>query len=104
MPDMGKDHQYFVYIMTNQSRTLYVGVTGNIRERVYQHKQKLTDGFTKKYNIDRLVYFETFGNVHSAIAREKAIKSWLRAKKIDLIQASNPDWRDLSDGWYACSW
>ncbi len=101
MPDMGKDHQYWVYIMANQSRTLYVGVTGNIKKRVYQHKQKLIDGFTRKYNIDRLVYFETFGDIHSAIAREKAIKGWLRAKKIDLIHANNPDWRDLSDGWYA---
>ena len=97
---MGKDHQYCVYIMANQSGTLYVGVTGNIKERVHHHKQKLIDGFTKKYNIDRLVHVETFGDVVSAIAREKAVKGWRRARKIDLIQTSNPKWRDLSDGWY----
>ena len=97
---MGNDRQYCVYILSNQSRTLYVGVTGKIKERVHQHKQKLVDGFTKKYNIDRLVYLEVFRDVHSAIAREKAVKGWRRARKIALILANNPDWRDLSDGWY----
>jgi len=97
---MGTGRQYYVYIMANQSKTLYAGVTGNIKKRIHQHKQKLVDGFTKKYNIDRLVYYEAFDNVNSAIAAEKTIKGWRREKKIELIQTDNPNWRDLSDGWY----
>jgi putative endonuclease len=97
---MGTDRQYYVYIMANQSRTLYVGVTGNIKKRVHQHKQKIVDGFASKYNIDRLVYYEAFGDVNSAIAAEKTIKGRRREKKIALIQTDNPNWRDLSDGWY----
>jgi len=86
--------------MTNRSGTLYTGVTSNIKKRVHQHKNKLVDGFTKKYNIDKLIYVETFRDVNSAITREKAIKGWLRKKKIDLINEVNPDGRDLSEGWY----
>jgi putative endonuclease len=86
--------------MTNRSGTLYIGVTNNIKQRVHQHKNKLIEGFTKKYNIDRLIYVETFGDVNSAIAWEKTIKGWLRKKKIELINGVNPDWRDLSEGWY----
>ena len=86
--------------MTNRSGTLYTGVTNNIKQRVHQHKNKLIEGFTKKYNIDRLIYVETFREVNSAIAREKTIKGWLRKKKIELINGVNPDWRDLSEGWY----
>ena len=97
---MKKDHQYYVYIMTNRSDTLYVGITNNIRRRVYEHKNKLVEGFTKKYNINKLIYYETFADVDSAIAREKSIKGWLRNKKIELIETMNPDWNDLSDGWY----
>ena len=97
---MGSQKQYYVYIMTNKSRTLYVGMTNNIKKRVYEHKSKLIDGFTKKYNISRLVYFETFGDSYSAIAREKTIKGWLRKKKIELVSRTNPDWRDLSEDWY----
>ena len=93
-------NQYYVYIMTNKSGTLYAGMTNNIKKRVYEHKNKLIPGFTKKYNISRLIYFETFGNVHSAIAREKTIKGWLRKKKIELINKTNPDWEDLSSDWY----
>jgi len=91
--------QYYVYIMTNRSQTLYTGVTGDLKRRVYQHKHKLVPGFTSKYNIDRLVHFEVFGDVLLAIAREKEIKGWLRAKKIALIESTNKDWKDLSDGW-----
>ncbi len=97
---MGSTRQYYVYIMTNKSGTLYTGVTNNVVKRVYEHKEKVVEGFTKRYNITGLVYFETFSDAYSAIAREKAIKGWLRKKKIELINSANPDWKDLSDGWY----
>ena len=97
---MHADRQYFVYIMTNRSGTLYTGMTNNIKQRVHQHKNKLIEGFTRKYNLTRLVYFETFSDVYSAIAREKTIKGWLRKKKIELIDGANPDWKDLSEDWY----
>jgi putative endonuclease len=89
---------YYVYIMTNKSRTLYTGVTNNLSRRVFEHKNKLIEGFTKKYNIDKLVYFEIFNNPDDAIRREKQIKGWLRKKKIDLIESLNPQWKDLSNG------
>ena len=97
---MSRDHQYFVYIMTNRSGTLYVGLTNNIIRRVHQHKKKLVKGFTDKYNIDKLVYYETFTDIASAINREKTIKGWLRRKKIELIETGNPKWTDLSNDWY----
>jgi len=97
---MREDKQYYVYIITNKSGTLYVGLTNNIRKRVHQHKRKLVEGFTRKYNIDKLLYYETFSDVHSAIAREKIFKGWLRQKKIELINTINPDWIDLSEKWY----
>ena len=90
---------YYVYIMTNNSKTLYTGFTNDLQRRVYQHKHKLVEGFTKKYNINKLVYFETTLDVKSAIAREKQIKGWLRKKKIELIESVNPKWRDLSGDW-----
>jgi putative endonuclease len=86
----------YVYIMTNRSRTLYTGVTSNLQERVFQHKNKLVAGFTSKYRIDRLVYFEETPDIRDAIAREKQIKGWTRARKLALIESMNPDWRDLS--------
>ncbi len=89
---------YYVYIMTNQSRNLYVGVTHNILRRVEEHKVGLTKGFTNRYNIDTLVYVESFSDIDSAIAREKQIKYWRREKKLRLVNQENPDWRDLSDG------
>ena len=92
-------NSYYVYIMTNRSGTLYVGVTNNLIRRVYEHKNKLVDGFTKKYNINRLVYFEETSDVYSAIAREKQIKGWIRKKKIELIEKTNPKFRDLSEDW-----
>ena len=91
--------EYYVYIMTNGKRTLYTGVTNNLYRRVYEHKEKLIPGFTKKYNIDYLVYVENTNDVIAAITREKQIKGWTRAKKISLIESSNPDWRDLSLDW-----
>ena len=92
--------QYYVYIMTNKSRTLYTGVTNNLERRVYEHKNKLIEGFTKKYNITKLVYYEISNDVEAAIAREKQIKGWLRRKKIVLIESANPQWKDLSEGWF----
>ena len=86
--------------MTNGVRTLYIGVTNDLTRRVYEHQHKLTDGFTKKYNVSMLVYYEVTTEVQSAIAREKQLKGWRRSKKIDLIEASNPEWVDLSLGWY----
>lgn len=92
--------QYYVYIMTNHSRTLYTGVTNNLERRVYEHKQKLVPGFTKKYNVTMLVYYEETPDVREAIAREKQIKGWLRSKKIALIESLNPNWEDLGAEWF----
>ena len=92
-------NQYYVYMMTNKSKTLYTGITNNLEQRVYQHKNKMVEGFTSKYNITRLVYYEITNDVHAAIAREKQIKGWLRSKKIALIESLNPDWKDLSEEW-----
>ena len=91
---------YYVYIMSSKTGTLYVGVTNDIKKRVYQHKNHLIPGFTNKYNIDRLLYVETVSDPISAISREKQIKKWRREKKIAIIDSMNPDWKDLSDGWY----
>jgi putative endonuclease len=92
-------NQHYIYIMTNNSRTLYTGVTNNLERRIMEHRQKLVSGFTAKYNISKLVYYEVTDNVYSAISREKEIKGWLRAKKIKLIESQNPEWRDLSSDW-----
>lgn len=92
--------QYYVYIMTNRSKTLYTGVTNDLMRRVYEHKNKMAEGFTKKYNITTLVYFEETSDVQAAIGREKQIKGWLRSKKIALIESVNPKWEDLSEGWF----
>jgi len=89
--------QYYVYIMTNKSKTLYTGVTNDLGRRVSEHKNKLIRGFTKRYNITKLVYCESANDVDATIRREKQIKGWLRSKKIALIEANNPDWRDLSE-------
>ncbi len=91
---------YYVYIMTNRSGTLYTAVTNNIVRRVYEHKHKLIAGFTSKYNITQLVYYEETNDVQSALAREKQIKGWLRGRKITLIRSVNPSWSDLSANWY----
>ncbi len=93
--------QYYIYILTNnKNRTLYIGVTNNIERRVYEHKTKLNDGFTKKYGLDKLIYLEAFFNINDAIKREKNIKKWKRQWKIELIEKENPNWNDLSKGWY----
>src|SRR5256885_1946886 len=92
--------RYFVYILASKSRKLYVGVTSDLERRVFEHKNKLADGFTKQYRIDRLVHFEETSDVMSAIEREKQIKGWLREKKIALIESGNSTWADLSEAWY----
>ncbi|MCD6329633.1 MAG: GIY-YIG nuclease family protein [Candidatus Cloacimonetes bacterium] len=91
---------YYVYIMTNHSGTLYTGVTNNLERRVYQHKHKTVKGFTQKYNITQLAYFEHTHDIGATILREKQIKGWLREKKINLIESINPEWSDLSKGWF----
>jgi len=91
---------FYVYILTNRSRTLYTGITGRLKQRVWEHKIGECDGFTKRYKIDRLVYYEAYKYVNNAIAREKQIKRWSKIKKVRLIVSMNPAWRDLSDGWY----
>jgi putative endonuclease len=88
---------YSVYIMASRSRVLYTGVTNDLARRAEEHKRGLTPGFTSRYHITRLVYFEEFGDVRDAIAREKQIKGWVRSRKIQLIEGRNPTWRDLAD-------
>ncbi len=95
-----KEHRYYVYIVANASRLLYTGVTSPLEQRIWQHKNKSFKGFTSKWQVCRLVYFERFQTVQFAIAREKQIKGYRREKKIALIEKQNPDWKDLSDGWY----
>ncbi len=90
---------YYVYIITNYAHTLYTGVTNNLERRVYEHKMKVTPGFTARYDLTTLVYYECTGDVSSAITREKQIKGWLRRKKIALIESQNPEWKDLSSEW-----
>ena len=91
--------KYAVYILASKSRTLYIGVTNDLMRRLYEHKHKLVQGFTSKYNIHRLVYFEQTEDVNAAIEREKVLKGWLRSRKIELIESMNPTWEDLSIGW-----
>jgi len=91
---------FFLYFAASLSRRLYVGVTNDLSRRMYEHKEKSLPGFTSRYNVSRLVYFEEFSDAISAIEREKQIKRWARAKKIFLIEKNNPGWDDLSDGWY----
>ena len=92
--------KYYVYIITSPSGTLYTGITNDLKRRVYQHKQHLIEGFTKKYNITRLAYYEETPDIQTALAREKQIKGWVRRKKLELIKSTNPKWLDLSEGWF----
>jgi len=91
-----RSQKYYVYLMTNRSKTIYTGMTNGLRKRMLQHKLGIHEGFTCKYKVDRLVYWESYGRVLHAIAREKQIKGWLRIKKIQLIVSVNPTWADLS--------
>jgi len=86
--------------MTSRSGTLYVGLTSNIKRRVDQHKKHSVSGFSDKYNVERLLYFETLGDPVSAVRREKQLKAWRREKKVKLIDSLNPNWNDISQGWY----
>lgn len=86
---------YAVYILSSNSRVLYIGITSRLKQRVWQHREKLVEGFTARYKVDRLVHFEVFEDPRHAIEREKKLKGWLRARKIALIAANNPEWRDL---------
>ena len=91
---------YCVYILANwNDSVLYIGVTSNLNRRLYEHRNGLADGFTRKYNVHKLVYFEQTNDVYSAISREKQLKNWNRAKKNALISSMNPHWVDLSEGW-----
>jgi putative endonuclease len=94
------EHLYSTYIIASRSRTLYIGVTGDLRRRVFQHKWKEYEGFSAKYRCDRLVWFENFQEAGLAIARETQLKKWNRAKKIALIERINPTWADLSRDWF----
>jgi putative endonuclease len=91
---------YYVYIMGSISGTLYVGMTNNLRKRVFQHKFHRLEGFTDRYDVERLLYWESFDDVHRAIGREKQLKGWRRSKKIALIETVNPHWLDLARDWY----
>ena len=94
-----KEHCYSVYIMCSRTHVLYIGITSDLEHRVWQHKNGTFEGFTKKYNCHYLVYFERYDNVYRAIGREKELKGWTRAKKIALIESTNPRWQDLSEHW-----
>ena len=93
-----EERQYYVYILTNKSnKVLYIGVTNNLERRIFEHKNKLVEGFTKKYNLNKLVYYEATNDIDGALEREKQLKNWHRDWKINLINSSNPNWKDLSD-------
>ena len=93
--------QYSVYILTNKTdRVMYVGVTNDLLRRVYEHKNDCPDGFTKRYHVHKLVYYETTSDVMSALEREKELKGWRREKKNALVETMNPEWKDLSEGWF----
>ena len=92
------NHYYYIYIITNYTnRVIYTGMTSNLSKRIWEHRRKEVPGFTAKYNVTKLIYFEETGDVMSAFEREKQIKGWTRAKKIKLIETINPNWRDLFD-------
>ncbi|MDY0779235.1 GIY-YIG nuclease family protein [Tenacibaculum sp. IB213877] len=95
------NHQYYVYIITNKKDgVLYIGITNNLERRIFEHKNKLVKGFSSKYNLDKLIYFETHQLVDEAIKREKNMKKWKREWKINFILEENPDWNDLSKNWF----
>jgi putative endonuclease len=94
------ENAYFAYIVASRSLTLYIGMTSELRTRVFQHKLRSHEGFSATYNCNRLVWFERFATPRGAIAREKQLKGWIRAKKLALIKKANPTWNDLSEGWY----
>ena len=92
-------NHYYVYIMSSYRGTLYTGVTSDLERRVYEHRQQIKHGFTSKYKVSKLVYYDHTDDVKSAIAREKQIKGWVRSKKVALIESLNPEWMDLAETW-----
>lgn len=101
---MPAERNYYVYLLTNwNNKVMYVGVTNNLERRVYEHKHKLFKGFTEKYNVNKLVYFEGTRDLLAALEREKQIKKWRREKKDNLVVSVNPEWKDLSEGWFKIS-
>ncbi len=93
-------HEYYVYILTNQhGNVMYIGVTNDLARRLYEHREELVDGFTRRYHVHKLVYFEQTNSIEAAITREKELKGWTRAKKNALVETLNPAWRDLSEDW-----
>ena len=97
---MTSERNYYVYLLTNwNNKVMYVGITNNLERRMYEHKHKLVEGFTQKYIVDKLVYFEETRDVHAALEREKEIKKWRREKKNALVKRNNKEWKDLSEGW-----
>jgi putative endonuclease len=95
------DKTYYVCLLANYSNTtLYTGITSDLVRRIYEHKNKIIPGFTSKYNVNKLVYFEETSDVNAALEREKQIKGWLRIKKNQLVESKNKEWRDLSEGWF----
>ena len=91
---------YYVYILTNwNNRVMYIGVTNDLQRRLYEHKNNLIDGFTKRYNVHKLVYYEETTDIRSALEREKQLKGWLRKRKNELVETTNPEWKDLSESW-----
>ena len=98
------ERSYYVYLLANaNNRVLYTGVTNNLKRRLFEHKHGLIEGFTKKYRVHKLVYFEETNDVNTAISREKEIKAWRREKKNVLVETENPEWKDLAGGWFADS-
>ncbi len=96
----GEDRTYYVYILGSISGTLYIGVTGNLRRRMWQHKKHIFTGFSSKFGVDRLLYREKYADIHRAIGREKQLKGWIRKKKVALIEKDNPRWKDLAGAWF----
>jgi putative endonuclease len=96
---MPKNHEYYVYILTNVSRTLYIGVTNNLIRRIHEHRSGTGSVFTQKYHVHQLVYYESTNSVSVAIEREKELKNWRRSRKIALIEEKNPNWKDLAVEW-----
>lgn len=95
-----KQHRYFVYIMSNRKDgVLYIGVTSNLERRIVEHKYRMIKGFSKRYNLGKLIYFEETQDVHAALQREKNLKHYIRQWKVDLIESVNPEWKDLAAEW-----
>jgi len=96
-----REYRFYIYILASKSRVIYTGMTNNLVSRVHQHKSGECDGFTKRYRVNRLMYYESYQYVNSCIDREKRIKKWTRSKRMALIESENPTWEDLAEDWYS---